>query len=67
LKRLLREAYRLNDNNLMNIAGENKIKLCLLLSLSLKGYRNNKMLKLSQIEDDMKILLNSEVLRLYKL
>lgn len=66
MKRLLRETYRLNCINLLNLAGENKIKLCLLLSLSSKGYRNNKKLDFNQVDIDMKNLLNNEVTRVFK-
>ena len=67
LKRLLRESYRMNCINLTGIAEENKIKLCLLLTLSSKGYRSNKKLSFQQVGDDMNNLLNNEVPGLLKL
>jgi len=57
----------MNCFDLTGLAEGNKIKLCLLLSLSAKGYRSNKKLSLKQVDNDMKNLLNKEVTGLLKL
>ena len=57
----------MNCIDLTGMAEENKVKLCLLLSLSSKGYRSNKKLSFKQVDNDMKNLLDNEVKGLLKL
>ncbi|MBE2228515.1 MAG: ribonuclease P protein component [Ignavibacteria bacterium] len=58
LRRLLKEAYRLNKTPLLTRAAEKDIRLRILFSLSNSAYTNHRVLSFKEIKPDMITLLD---------
>ncbi|MBZ0203220.1 MAG: ribonuclease P protein component [Ignavibacteria bacterium] len=58
IRRLMREAYRLNKYNLLEPVSKTDLRIRLLLSLSNSAYSNHKTITFKQLSDSMSVLLN---------